>query len=50
MRRGDPIEREHLLHRVGVAEEHHDFLEVRTTHGVLLRLRLMTRGVRIANR
>jgi hypothetical protein len=28
----DAIQRQHLLHRVGIAEEHHDFLEMRTAH------------------
>ena len=33
---GDAIQRQHLLHRVGVAEEHHDFFQVRTAHVSLL--------------
>src|SRR5581483_2676803 len=31
----EPIERQHLLHRIGVAEEHHDFLQVGTGHARL---------------
>ena len=34
VRRGDPIQRQHLLHGVGIAEQHHDFLDVRATHGL----------------
>jgi hypothetical protein len=26
------IQRQHLLHRIRIAEEHHDFLEMRTAH------------------
>jgi hypothetical protein len=29
---GDSIQWEHLLHRIRIAEEHHDFLEMRTAH------------------
>jgi hypothetical protein len=32
VRGGDPVERQHLLDGVGVAEEHHDFLQVRAAH------------------
>lgn len=32
MRRRQAVERQHLLDRVRVAEEHHDFLQVRAAH------------------
>jgi hypothetical protein len=32
VRRRDPIERQHLLDGVGVAEQHHHFLQVRAGH------------------
>ena len=32
MRRGNPVEWQHLLHGVGVAEEHHDFLQIWAAH------------------
>jgi len=34
VRRGNPIQRQHLLHGVGIAEQHHDFLQVRAAHGL----------------
>jgi hypothetical protein len=34
MCRREPVQREHLLHRIGVAEEHHDFLQVWAAHGI----------------
>jgi hypothetical protein len=32
VRRRNPVERQHLLDGVGVAEQHHDFLQVRAGH------------------
>jgi len=34
MRRRNPIERQHLLHGIGIAEQHHDFLQIRAAHGL----------------
>jgi hypothetical protein len=34
MRGRNPVERQHLLHRVGIAEQHYDFLQVRAAHGL----------------
>jgi hypothetical protein len=34
MRGRDAIERQHLLHGICIAEEHHDFFQVRAAHGV----------------
>jgi hypothetical protein len=34
VRRRNPVERQHLLDRVRVAEEHHDFLQVRAAHDI----------------
>jgi hypothetical protein len=34
VRRGNPIQRQHLLHGVGIAEQHHNFFDVRATHGL----------------
>jgi hypothetical protein len=31
----NPVERQHLLHGVGIAEQHHDFLQVRAAHGLI---------------
>jgi hypothetical protein len=50
MRGRDPVEGQHLLDRVGVAEQHHDFLQIRAAHGAPHDwLRATTRARRPAN-
>jgi hypothetical protein len=43
----NPVERQHLLHGVGIAEQHHDFFQVRAAHGLIPVESARRRGARV---